>query len=152
MSAKKYIVRLSGSERVQLSKLVKTGKVAAHKRLRAQILLKADCSGPGKSLRDRDIADMLEINPRTVERTRQQLVEEGLEKALQRKPHSATNPRRLDGEQEAHLANVGSTTVLDFRGTWTLLEDGRVRQFFEQSADQGKSWQAWFEGFYKRKS
>jgi len=50
------------------------------------------------------------------------------------------------------LANVGSPQVLDFRGTWTLLDDGRVRQFFEQSVDKGKTWQTWFEGFYKRKS
>jgi hypothetical protein len=36
----------------------------------------------------------------------------------------------------------------DFRGTWTLLEDGRVRQFFEQSQDEGVTWTPWFEGFY----
>ncbi|MCJ7556239.1 MAG: hypothetical protein MUP90_04905 [Gammaproteobacteria bacterium] len=37
-----------------------------------------------------------------------------------------------------------------FRGTWTLLEDGRVRQFFEQSTDVGATWTPWFEGFYVR--
>jgi hypothetical protein len=35
-----------------------------------------------------------------------------------------------------------------FRGTWTLLDDGRVRQFFEQSTDAGATWTPWFEGFY----
>ena len=34
-----------------------------------------------------------------------------------------------------------------FRGTWTLLPDGRVRQFFEESREEGK-WNTWFEGFY----
>ncbi len=38
----------------------------------------------------------------------------------------------------------------DFRGTWTPLLDGRVRQFFEQSNDGGKTWEPWFEGFYRR--
>ena len=38
-----------------------------------------------------------------------------------------------------------------FRGTWTPMEDGRVRQFFEQQDDQGQ-WQPWFEGFYSRSS
>jgi len=42
MPAKKYIVRLDPEERNQLNKLVKTGKAAAYKRQRAQILLKAD--------------------------------------------------------------------------------------------------------------
>jgi len=37
-----------------------------------------------------------------------------------------------------------------FRGTWTLLEDGRVRQFFEQAAPDGSDWTPWFEGFYLR--
>lgn len=35
-----------------------------------------------------------------------------------------------------------------FRGTWTPLEDGVVRQFFEESTDGGESWSSWFEGFY----
>ncbi len=45
---------------------------------------------------------------------------------------------------------VSNGTTAPFRGLWTLLEDGRVRQFFEQSNDQGKSWQPWFEGFYTK--
>ena len=38
-----------------------------------------------------------------------------------------------------------------FRGTWTPLDDGRVRQFFEQSNDAGKTWSPWFAGYYTRK-
>ena len=37
-----------------------------------------------------------------------------------------------------------------FRGRWTLLEDGRVRQFFEQYDAASEAWQPWFEGFYTR--
>ena len=45
---------------------------------------------------------------------------------------------------------VANDTTVDFRGLWTPLEDGRVRQFFEQSNDGGETWAAWFEGFYTR--
>ncbi len=45
-----------------------------------------------------------------------------------------------------------NSTTQDFRGLWTLLPDGRVRQFFEQSNDGGESWAPWFEGFYTRKT
>jgi tetratricopeptide (TPR) repeat protein len=38
-----------------------------------------------------------------------------------------------------------------FRGTWTPLEDGRVRQFLEQSRDEGETWYTWFDGYYVRK-
>lgn len=37
-----------------------------------------------------------------------------------------------------------------FRGLWTLLPDGRIRQFFEQSDDGGRTWSPWFEGYYSR--
>ena len=37
---------------------------------------------------------------------------------------------------------------LPFRGLWTPLEDGRVRQFFEEQ--RGNKWQPWFEGFYTK--
>ena len=40
--------------------------------------------------------------------------------------------------------------VRPFRGTWTPLEDGRVRQYFEESTDKGKSFKPWFEGFYEK--
>ncbi len=46
---------------------------------------------------------------------------------------------------------VGNGTTAPFRGLWTPLEDGRVRQFFEQSSDGGETWAPWFEGFYTRK-
>ena len=49
------------------------------------------------------------------------------------------------------LHSVATGTTLPFRGLWTLLDDGRVRQFFEQSTDGGETWSPWFEGFYTRK-
>jgi hypothetical protein len=48
------------------------------------------------------------------------------------------------------IYNVANDTMFPFRGLWTPLPDGRVRQFFEQSADGGESWSPWFEGFYTR--
>lgn len=53
---------------------------------------------------------------------------------------------------EGHLHTVANGSTLPFRGLWTLLEDGRVRQFFEQSTDGGETWAPWFEGFYTRRS
>ena len=45
---------------------------------------------------------------------------------------------------------VSNGTTADFRGLWTPLPDGRVRQYFEQSDDGGETWSPWFEGFYSR--
>ena len=51
---------------------------------------------------------------------------------------------------QVHYIDSGQTAP--FRGLWTPLPDGRVRQYFEQSSDDGATWQPWFEGFYSRKS
>ena len=37
------------------------------------------------------------------------------------------------------------------RITWTPNKDGSVRQLWETSADQGKTWQIAFDGLYRRK-
>lgn len=50
------------------------------------------------------------------------------------------------------IHTVANGQTLPFRGLWTPLPDGRVRQFFEQSLDDGETWSAWFEGFYTRKT
>jgi hypothetical protein len=46
---------------------------------------------------------------------------------------------------------VANGTTAPFRGLWTPLPDGRVRQFFEQMSPDGETWSPWFEGFYSRK-
>lgn len=46
----------------------------------------------------------------------------------------------------------GTGQQADFRGSWTLLEDGRVRQFFEQHDVETDKWNPWFEGFYVRQA
>lgn len=120
MPAKKYIVCLDNQERQQLEKLIKTGKAAAYKRLRAQILLKADAGEEGPGLKDADIAQQLEIGHRTVERTRQRLVELGLDKALERIPRKRNKPRLFDGEKEAHLVALSCSEPPEGRSRWTL--------------------------------
>lgn len=51
---------------------------------------------------------------------------------------------------EGTIHYISTQTTYPFRGTWSLLPDKRVRQFFEQSTDGGKTWAPWFEGFYVR--
>ncbi len=53
---------------------------------------------------------------------------------------------RLSGQ--IHYVSSGLTAP--FRGVWTPLPDGRVRQFFEQASADGTGWTPWFEGFYSR--
>ena len=120
MPAKKYIVKLSKAERQELSALVKTGKAAAYKRQRAQILLKADIGPEGSGLKDSDIAVFIDVSHRTVERTRQRLVEQGLEKALEREVRQRSRTPRLDGEQQAHLVALVCSEPPEGCNRWSL--------------------------------
>jgi hypothetical protein len=95
--AKKYIVRLTKDERSYLESLIYTGKVAAHKRLHAEILLKADISELGEKWLDRQISEAFGVSTRTVERVRERLVEQGLESALNRAEPSRVKSRRING-------------------------------------------------------
>ncbi len=57
----------------------------------------------------------------------------------------------LDGPSMALDGTISYTATGDerpFRGLWTPLDDGRVRQFFEEYRDD--AWQTWFEGFYEK--
>lgn len=120
MVAKKYIVRLSEEERSELSALVKTGKVAAYKRLHAQILLHSDVGCGGKGWKDSAISEACGVVVRTVERVRQRMVEQGLEAALNRAPKSRHKARKLDGEGEAQLIATICSDPPSGRSRWTL--------------------------------
>jgi len=120
MPAKKYIVKLSKTERQELSALVKTGKAAAYRRQRAHILLKADIGPEGPGLKDSDISDSLDVSIRTVERTRQRLVEKGLGKAVEREVRQRSRAPRLDGEQQAYLIALVCSDAPEGRNRWSL--------------------------------
>ena len=98
---KKYIVTLSAAERERLNALIQKGKAAARQVLKARILLKADASEAGEAWSDGQIAEALDTSLDTIARTRQHLVEGGIDAALTRKqsPNSARK-RIFDGPAE----------------------------------------------------
>src|SRR5438105_4606909 len=97
---KKYIVRLTDSERESLREVVKRLKGSSQKVRRAQILLKADADGPGWT--DKQIAEAFGCRTKTVEDIRQRLVTEGFEVTLCGKLRETPARRPIfDGEQEA---------------------------------------------------
>ena len=116
----KYIVRLTKEERTDLESLIHKGKVAAHKRLHAEILLKADISELGEKWLDSQISEAFGISTRTVERVRERLVQEGLESALNRAKPIRVKSRVIDGEKEAHLLALVCGDAPEGRNRWTL--------------------------------
>lgn len=111
---------LTEAERTELKGLVRKGKVAAHKRLHAEILLKADISDLGDKWLDKQISDVFGVSIRTVARVRERLVTGGLEVALNRTKSCRTKYCVIDGENEAHLIALTCGDVPEGHSRWTL--------------------------------
>jgi poly-gamma-glutamate capsule biosynthesis protein CapA/YwtB (metallophosphatase superfamily) len=120
-AVKKYIVRLSTDERERLDALIQKGKAPARQVLKARILLKADTSDGGEGWSDSQIAEALDTSTDTVARTRQQLVEGGIDAALIHK-HSPNSARKriFDGSAEAKLIALACSPPPKGRVRWTL--------------------------------
>jgi hypothetical protein len=121
LAVKKYIVRLSAEERERLNTLIHMGKHPARQLMKARILLKADASEAGEEWSDSQIAAALDTSIDTIARTRQQLVEEGVESVLTRKHSPASaRPRIFDGAAEAKLIALACSEPPKGRARWTL--------------------------------
>ena len=121
ISVKKYVVRLSGEEREHLEGLIRKGKSAAQRLLKARILLKADVSEAGEGWSDNRIIKALETSASMVYRVRKQLVEEGFEAVLSRKQRAVPAVARIfDGEKEAKLIALACSKPPKGRARWTL--------------------------------
>lgn len=114
---KKYIVRLSAAERKILSEIVRKLKGSSLKVRRAQVLLKADASGPGWT--DAKIAEAYGCRTKTVENIRERLVIEGFELTLNGQPH-ARRPKLLTGDQEAKIIATRLSSPPPGFAHWTL--------------------------------
>ncbi len=53
---------------------------------------------------------------------------------------------------QIYYATKSENPIRNFKGTWTPLKGGAVKQFFEESIDGGNTWYPWFTGYYFRKS
>src|SRR5215510_11354403 len=127
MANEKHEVHLKEEERRKLIGIVSKGRNKAVVIQRAHILLKVD---EGKT--DAEISQMLYVSEQTIRRTRQRFVQEGVQVALEDKPHPATGSE-LDEKQEAHIIALACSEPPVGQARWTLelltqevLKDGIV--------------------------
>jgi transposase len=100
--------------------MLSKGKAAARKLMHARILLKADAGADRPAWSDDQIAQGLEVGRATVERVREEFVEEGLEAALERRKPRRQYRRKLDGDGEAHLIALACSKAPEGHSRWTL--------------------------------
>ena len=116
---KKYIVRLSESERKELKRVIAQLIGTSQKVRRAQILLKADQDGPAWT--DKRIAEAFDCRTKTVENLRQRFVQSGFDETLHgKKRENASQSKLLDGTQEAKIIATRLGPPPKGYANWTL--------------------------------
>jgi transposase len=120
MPAKKHKITLTNEERDKLSALVSKGKGNARRIRRAHMLLLADENQLSGAWKDADIAKALSAHSRTVERTREKCVTQGIEAALNHTRPRKSRPRILDGAAEARLSQLACSEAPDGHERWSL--------------------------------
>lgn len=118
---KKYIVTLTEDERKILGDLVSKGRHKSQKILNALILLDCDVGEfQGSRSTNEEIARVLNISMKKIDRVKKRFVEEGFDFALDRRKGNRVYARKTDGDFEAHLVALSCSEPPEGFARWSL--------------------------------
>jgi tryptophan 2,3-dioxygenase len=116
-----YRVTLTQEERIELQRISTCGKHGSQKVLNALILLGCDeGSFQEKKQTAAQLAGVLPISMRKVDRVKRRFVENGLEVALDKRKADRQHLKKADGEFEAHLLALSCGKPPQGRARWSL--------------------------------
>ena len=118
---KKYIVELAKDERETLCALTSKGKHKSQKILNALILLGCD-EGEYQKKRstNEEMARILNISMKKIDRVKKRFVMEGIEVALNGRKGSRIYAKKVDADFEAHLVAVSCSEPPEGFARWSL--------------------------------
>lgn len=118
----KYKITLQAEEREQLEAMTSKGTHAARKLINARILLNCDESARGQAKRrsSQEIAQVLQVSARKIDRVKRRFIEEGFEMALNGQPGHRSHEKVVDGDIEARLVALSCSEPPAGRVRWTL--------------------------------
>ena len=131
----RYKVTLTSQERDQLEAIMKKGKHSSLQFRNACILLNCDEGDYGQKVSNEQIAQILQITSKTVERLKQRFIEEGFNACIERKPYPEVKEIKTDGDFEAHLVAMSCSKAPDGYTRWSLrmLADKMVELAYVES-------------------
>jgi len=117
----RYKVTLGAQERVMLQQIATRGRHSSQKVLNALILLKCDEGQfQDRKLTNQEIADVLPVSMKKIDRIKKRFVEQGLEAALSKQKARRTYTRKADGDFEAHLIALSCGKPPPGHARWSL--------------------------------
>lgn len=118
---KKYTVTLTKDERNNLKAITSKGSHKSQKVINALILMGCD-EGEHQEERstNEEIARVLKIGMRKIDRVKKRFVEHGLEVTLNGMKGSRTYAKKIDGDFEAHLIALSCSDPPEGFARWSL--------------------------------
>jgi len=116
----RYKVTLTEEERRELESILKKGKHTSQSFRNACILLNSDGGESVTKSTNEEIAKLLHVNVKSVERLKQRFVEEGFDACLGRKPYPEVTNIKTDGDFEAHLIALSCSEAPEGYANWSL--------------------------------
>lgn len=117
----KYKITLTEQEREELKKLTSKGKHKSQKIINALILLNCDEGEfQNSSATNKEIAKILKISMRKIDRVKKRFVEEGFEITLNGRKSNRTYEKKADGDFEAHLVALSCSKPPKGFSRWSL--------------------------------
>ena len=116
----KYKITLSKTEHEQLIDIISKGKHSSQLYRTAYILLNSDEGKYGDKITGQELAKVLKVSMRMIDRVKQRCVEEGFDACLERKPIEQPKERKVDGDLEAHLIALSCSKAPKGFSRWSL--------------------------------
>jgi transposase len=118
---RKYKVTLAKKEREELEAIVQKGNHRSQKVVNALVLLNCDQGAfQSRPMKNEDVALVLRISMRRIDRVKRRFVEEGLETALTGRKGERVYERKADGDFEAHIVALSCTDPPEGYVRWSL--------------------------------
>lgn len=116
----KYKVTLTEKEREELLSITKGGTHSSKKVIHSLILLNCDEGEFSDKIKNEEIAKVLKIGDRTIDRLKKKFVEEGYQATLENRPTTRVYDRKADGDVEAHLVALSCSKAPEGFSRWSL--------------------------------
>ena len=118
---RKYKVTLTRDEREELGSIVQKGNHRSQKVINALVLLNCDQGHFQRiPIKNGDVAAVLRISMRKIDRVKKRFVEEGLETALTGRKGNRVYEKKADGRFEAHLIALSCGEPPEGFARWSL--------------------------------
>jgi transposase len=118
---KRYKVTLEEEERENLKAVTRRGSHKSERVINALILLNCDeGSFQDRAVKNEDVAAVLKISMRKIDRVKKRFVEEGLDIALGGRKGERVYKRKADGDLEAHLVALSCSEPPEGYCRWSL--------------------------------